>query len=465
MSVIKQTIKKVKETILQYGMIDSGDLVIVAVSGGPDSVSLLDILNKLKDELRIRIVVAHYNHGLRPEADESETRFVQQLATFMELPFETGKASLDTHENTASMEEKARNARYGFFEEIKNRLHANKIAVGHNMNDQAETVLMRLFRGSGSSGLAGIPPLRDNTIIRPLIEIKRDEIESYLKAQGMSYVTDSSNFSPRYLRNRIRMELIPLLLQYQPRLIDHLGQLADMMREENEFLELLAQDWVEREAELNTDKEIIIPLPAFKDLSQPLRSRVTRHLFKMIGKSLRRIDLNHTRSVSKLVFGKNPQAMLNLPHGLIVKRVYDRLHFTLEKLQKPSGFSYILDGPGTFSLDQIDQSISLVEMENKASLEMATSQCVAYLDAEKIKYPLVARNFMAGDRFIPLGMVGHKKIKDLFIELKIPSEKRSLIPILLSQDSPVWICGYRIDERYKITSKTKKVLIATLHHL
>ena len=464
MNVIKQTVTKVKETILRYGMVDSGDLLIVAVSGGPDSVCLLDILNNIKDELRVRLAVAHYNHGLRQGEDESETRFVHQLATSMNLPFETGKSSLSTHENIASLEEKARNARYGFLEGVKNRLHAHKIAMGHNLNDQAETVLMRLFRGSGSSGLAGIPPCRDNTIIRPLIEIKRDEIESYLKEREISYVIDISNYDTRYLRNRIRLELIPLLLQYQPRLIEHLGQLADMLREENEFLELLAQDWVEKEAELNTDRELIIPLPAFKDLSQPLRNRVTRHLFKKIGKGLRRIDLSHTQSVSKLACGKNPQGMLNLPNGLIVKKVYDRLNFTLETVQKPKGFCYLLGGPGTFSLDQIGRSISLVEMESSANLERANSQWTAYLDAEKIKYPLVARNSLPGDRFIPLGMVGHKKIKDLFMELKIPSEKRALIPILISRDTPVWICGYRIDERFKITSETEKILMATLHH-
>ena len=463
MNLIKQTVKKVKETIFRNEMIDSGDLLIVAVSGGPDSVCLLDILNQLKDELQIRLVVTHYNHGLRQGEDESETRFVHQIATSLNLPFETGKASLSIHETKASLEEKARDARYQFLEGVKNRLHAHKIAMGHNLNDQAETVLMRFLRGSGSAGLGGIPPIRDNTIIRPLIEIKRDEIEFYLKAKGISFVTDSSNVDTRYLRNRIRLDLIPLLLKYQPRLIEHLGQLADMMRGENEFLELIAQYWVEKEVELNTDREIIIPLQAFKELSQPLRNRVTRHLLKMLGKGLRRIDLRHTQSVSKLACGKNPQGMLNLPHGLVVKRVYERLYFTLEKEEKSSEFCYLLEGPGTFSLDQINRSISLVELEHSAKLDLANSRWTVYLDAEKIEYPLVARNFKAGDRFIPLGMVGHKKIKDLYIELKIPAGKRGLIPILLSADIPVWICGYRIDERFKITSKTKKILIATLH--
>ena len=464
MNMTNQTLKKVKETILRYRMIDSGDVLIVAVSGGPDSVCLLDVLNKLKDELRMKLVVAHYNHGLRQGEDESETRFVHQLATSMNLPLETGKASIRTYENIASLEEKARNARYRFLEGVKTRFHAQKIAIGHNLNDQAETVLMRLLRGSGSSGLAGIPPCRDNTIIRPLIEIKRVEIEFYLKERGISYVTDSSNYDTKHLRNKIRLELIPLLLQYQPRLIEHLGHLADLMREENQFLELLAQEWVEKEAEPKTNREIIIPLPAFKDLSQPLRNRVIRHLFKMVGKGLRRIDLSHTKSVYKLACGKNPQGMLNLPHGLIVKKVYDRLHFTMEPLKKSSGFCYVLEKPGIFSLDQIDRSISLVEMENSSSLEMVNSPLIAYLDAERIKYPLIARNLMAGDRFIPLGMVGHKKIKNLFIELKIPSDERRLIPILISEDTPVWICGYRIDERFKITSETKKILIATLHY-
>ncbi|MDP6180938.1 MAG: tRNA lysidine(34) synthetase TilS, partial [Desulfatiglandales bacterium] len=243
MAPIRVTIKKVKETLSRYGMIDPGDLVIVAVSGGPDSVCLLDILHELKAELAVRLVVAHYNHGLRGGEDESETRFVRHLASAMNFPFETENASFFIEGKTASLEERARNARYEFLERLKGKLHAQKIAMGHHLNDQAETVLMRLLRGSGPSGLAGIPPKRDDTIIRPLIELKREEIDSYVKRRELSYRVDRSNFDTRYLRNKIRLELLPLLLEYQPQFVEHLGQLAVILREDDKYLETEAEKW------------------------------------------------------------------------------------------------------------------------------------------------------------------------------------------------------------------------------
>ncbi|MBL7178462.1 MAG: tRNA lysidine(34) synthetase TilS [Desulfobacteraceae bacterium] len=461
MEAIKKTIKKTRSTISRYDMINPGDLLVVAVSGGPDSVSLLDILHGLMDDLKIKLVVAHYNHGLRQAEDGSETQFARHLATSMNLPFQTEKASLSIEGSTASLEEKARYARYEFLEKVRDRYHAQKIAVGHNLNDQAETILMRLLRGSGPSGLSGIPPCRDNTIIRPLLEIKRVEIESYLKARGLSYVTDSSNLETRYLRNKIRLELMPLLLEYQPRLIEHMGQLAFILRGENEYLELQAEGWVSREAELNRNGDIFIPISSFITLPRPVRNRVTRHLCKK-KKSLRRIDHGHIQSVYKLARGNKPQGVLNLPNGLTVKKIYDRLAFTSGMEQESIDFHYLLDRPGTFYLDRIGRSISLVEMEGEPNLSLGTHRLTGYLDADKLQYPLVVRNFRPGDRFVPLGMAGHKKIKDFFMDLKISSDMRALTPILLSKETPVWVCGQRIDDRFKVTSETIKVLKVTI---
>jgi tRNA(Ile)-lysidine synthase len=458
MDPIRDTIRKVKETISHHRMLNPEDLCIVAVSGGPDSVCLLDILHELKEELGIKLVVAHFDHGLRGAEDEAETRFVQRLASSMNLPFETEKGSLLTEKSSASLEENARNARYAFLERVKDRSHAQKIAVGHNLNDQAETVLMRIIRGSGPSGLGGIPPSRENTIVRPLIETKREEIESYLKARNLSYVIDSSNLQTNYLRNKIRLQLLPLLLEYQPRLIEHLGQLAAILRGENKYLELQAEDWVITEAELRPEGDILISIPSFIKLPQPVRNRVTRHILKKIGKNLRRIDHRHIESVYKLAVSNNPQDTLDLPNGLRVKRIYDRLAFTAGKDQKPNEFHYRLDGAGTYYLEEIGRSVSLTEMERDVDLEMEDHKGTAYLDAGKLRYPLILRNFRPGDRFVPLGMAGRKKIKDFFIDLKIPSETRALTPILLSQDTPVCICGHRIDDRYKVTSETKRVL-------
>jgi len=459
---VKNTMKKVKETISRHEMIDPGDMVIVAVSGGPDSSCLLDILHELEDELDIQLVVTHYDHGLRQGEDDAETDFVRRLASSMNLPFETEKASILIEGNTSSMEEKARDARYEFLERVRDKHHAQKIAVGHNLNDQAETVLMRLLRGSGPSGLAGIPPCRDNLIIRPLIAIKREEIESYLKARELSYVMDSSNLETRYLRNKIRLKLLPLLLEDQPRLVEHLGQLAFILREDNNYLEREAEKWVEKEAELRNNGDIFITVSSFTKLPTPVRNRVIRNIFMKVGKSLRELDQGHIQSVYELTLGKKPQGLLNLPNGLTVKRVYDRLAFTLAADQKPREFYYLLKGPGTYHLEEIGRSISLLEVEGDVDFTWGKSEQTAYMDADKLHYPLVVRNFKPGDRFVPLGMSGHRKIKDFFIDLKIPSNQRASIPILTSQDTPVWICGYRIDDSFKVTPDTKTILKATI---
>jgi len=458
MDPVRDTISKVKETIFRYRMLDPGDLCIVGVSGGPDSVCLLHILNELMGELEIRLVVAHYDHGLREKEDEGETRFVRRLAVSMGLPFESEKASLLGEGTTSSLEEKARNARYGFFEKLKDRLLAQKIALGHNLNDQAETVLMRLLRGSGPSGLTGIPPSRENTFIRPLIEIQREEIESYLRARDLSYVIDSSNLQTDYLRNKIRLELLPQLLEYQPRLIEHLGQLARIMGNDNKYLEAQAEDWVAEEAEQKPEGDIFIPVRSFVELPEPIRNRVTRHLLRKVGKNLRRIDHGHIESVHILAKSKNPQGTLNLPNGLTVKRVYDKLAFMAGHGDKPVEFYYHLDGVGTYYLEEIGRSITLEEMERDTDLNLQNQEWTAYLDADRLQYPLILRNFRPGDRFVPLGMKGHKKIKDFFIDLKIPSEMRAVTPILVNQDTPVWICGHRIDDRFKLTSQTKRIL-------
>ena len=260
MGSINETIKKVRHTIIKYKMIRDGDRVIVAVSGGPDSVCLLDILQELEDELMIELVVAHFDHGLRPGEDGVENRFVESLAVALNLPFEIKKADPDMGQGGASLEERARHARYQFLEEVKEKFSAQKIAIGHNLNDQAETVLMRLLRGSGPSGLAGIPPCREEKIIRPLIEITRGEIESYLELKGLTHMTDSSNLQACYLRNKIRLELLPRLREYQPRIVELLGRTADIMRNDEAWLAARAEEWVEGSTETRGDGEIRIPL-------------------------------------------------------------------------------------------------------------------------------------------------------------------------------------------------------------
>ncbi len=462
MNPITHTIQKVQKTILRHGMIDHGDCIVVGVSGGPDSVCLLDILYHLIEEHEIRLIVAHYNHGLRKMEDESETRFVKNLAGSMNLRFYAGKTSL-LNKRTASIEEKAREERYQFLESVKEQFHAQKIAVGHNLNDQAETVLMRLLRGSGPSGLSGIPPIREDVIIRPLIQINRQEIETYLKARGMPYVLDSSNTNTNYLRNRLRLELLPRLLDYQPLLIEHLGQLSTILRHDDHFLQTHAVDWLNKTLQQGPDGDISIPIPPFLILPRPIKSRIVRHLIKKIGSSLKNINHIHIQAICQLAESAKPHTVLNLPNNRVVKKIYDRLFFTLGTTTKPLSFEYVIKKPGSFFLEPLNRTIT-IEPESKHIRPGAdSSKWTVYLDADKIKYPLRVRTFRPGDRFIPLGMKGHKKIKDFFIDQKIPIAARTSTPLLISQDGVLWVCGYRIDERFKVTPQTKNILKVMIH--
>jgi tRNA(Ile)-lysidine synthase len=462
MDAVKDIIKKIKDTILLYRMVDPGDKVIVAVSGGPDSICLLDALDGLSKELEISLVVAHYNHGLREEEDEAETRLVQDITESMKLPCETGKADHLRRQNS-SVEERARDARYAFLEGVRANHVAQKIALGHNHNDQAETVLMRILRGSGPPGLAGIPPVRDNKIIRPLIEVKREEIMEYLKVRRLPYAFDSSNMDTRYLRNRIRLELLPMLQDYQPQIIDRLCRLSNIIREEDLFMESMASDWIDREAEQDAEGNISVPLSSFINLPEPLRNRVARHSLKKIGRSLRQIGYDHIQSVLDLAEARNPQSMIDLPNGLKVRKVYDRLEFISGPDKTCHEYSYVIEGAGTFYLGAIDRTILFEEVDSGRDTFREGLGYTAHLDADKVRYPLIVRNFRPGDRFIPLGMKGHKKVKDLFIDLKIPSEIRALTPIVTTQENLVWICGYRIDDRFKVTPQTERVLKVTMY--
>ncbi|MBW1735029.1 MAG: tRNA lysidine(34) synthetase TilS [Deltaproteobacteria bacterium] len=461
MDLMEDTLKKVEDTISRYQMIKRGDGVIVAVSGGADSVCLLDVLYRLKDLLGVELVVAHFDHGLRPDEDEQETEFVRSLAGSLGCRFFTERADPSMASGAGSLEERAREARYRFLMGARNRFSAQRIAVGHNLNDQAETVLMRLLRGSGPSGLSGIPPVRDSHIIRPLIQVTRSEIESYLSLRGLAHITDPTNSETRYLRNEIRMNLLPRLEKYQSRIVQVLGRTAEIMREEASWLETEAAGWVKRCAVTASPGETTLPLDRFNLLPGPLKNHVIRHALRRGGRGLRRITMRHMDGIRGIAEGKRPQAEMTLPNGGLVKRVYGELMFSRSSLPPPEGFCHILERPGTFYLDPPGCAIQLHEYDRKRVEDLTASARTACFDADLTGWPLMLRNFRHGDRFVPLGMTGHKKLKKFFIDMKVPSHMRATIPILIRGDRPIWVCGIRMDDRFKVTSETRRVLKVT----
>lgn len=462
MNDVKKTIRQVRDTISKYNMMSSGDLVVIAVSGGPDSVCLLDMLFKLRHELDIGIVVAHFNHGLRPDQDEYETQFVRQMAMWFHVPFESKKADPAIFTDNGSLEERARIARYQFLRHVKRKTSAQKIAIGHNLNDQAETVLMRFLRGSGSTGLGGIPPKRDDDIVRPLIEIDRCEIESYLSHEGLRYVTDSSNLRTSYLRNKIRLKLLPELRKYQPRIVELLGQTAEIMRGEENFLVSKAIRWMEENSETDGG-QVSVPLQAFARLPDALKNHVIRIALRRTGGNLRRFNRRHIAAVKHIACSRRPQSRVHLPNNVVARRVYRRLLFSKPEKTQAMDFIYFIEGPGAHELDKGRYAVSIEELGNMELPDMKGSPWTVFIDADVIEYPLVIRNFRKGDRFVPFGMQGHKKLKDFFMDLKIPSENRERIPIMACKDNVIWVCGLRLDDRFKVKPDTKRVLKVTFN--
>jgi tRNA(Ile)-lysidine synthase len=420
------------------------------------------VLHRLRDELGVELVVAHFNHGLRPQEDEAERAFVRGLADSFGLSLETGRADPESY-GGSSLEEQARRARYDFLNSVRQRVRAQKIAVGHSLNDQAETVLMRLLRGSGPRGLAGIPPHRRPGIIRPLLEVPRSQIQTYVKERGLGWVTDSSNQEIHYLRNRIRRKLIPLLEEYQPRVVEILARTGEVLRRDEEWLEEEAREWLGNQAVEEGAAPFRIPVQPFLHLPAALQCRVLRLAVLALGEnSLRGISFRHLESIAAMAGGMRPQSQLTLPHGIRVCRVYDQLVFSKEKGPTHPSYRYVLQQPGTYRLDAVGLTLCLEETAGVETGEIGRDPGTAHLDAERLDYPLAVRNVKAGDRFVPLGMKGTQKIKDFFMDRKIPTAVRHRVPILTHRDKPVWICGMRMDDRYKVTQDTRRVLRASI---
>jgi len=457
-SALIHIIKKVRSTIDKYKMIEPKDKVVVGISGGPDSVCLLSILNELKDDFQIELIAAHFEHGLRPGEDEKETEFVRSFVQSLGIPFEYEKADKDIKNGKGSLEEKARVVRYEFLERVRNKYDANRIALGHNKNDQAETIIMRLLRGSGSEGLKGIPPVRNEIIIRPIIDLTRDEVLYYLNKKGLHYVSDSSNMDLAFLRNRIRHELIPLLRTYQPNIIEALAKTAEILFIEDNFLNLEAEKWIEKNS-YTVEKAILVPINAFKKVHPALKNRILRALIKKKLGHTRRITYDHIAKINEIIEKGAPNSEIHLPYGLIVKKRYELLVF--DEKEEIKDYFYTITGYGKHYLSAIDSWVIVEKLDSLSSSGIEKSKNSIFLDAGYIQFPLVIRNIRPGDKISLNG--GHKKIKDIFIDMKLPKEARKKIPILIHKDKPIHIwCINKTDRRFKAEKGSKKVIKISL---
>ncbi len=453
-------IKKITQNIHRRCLIEKDDHVLAGVSGGPDSMCMLVVLRELSQKIKYRLTVAHFNHMLRGEESDGDAKFVKDHCSSLAIPFVGGEEDVSTwrKKHGGSREEAARTLRYRFFKEEAERLSANKIALAHHADDQAETVLMRILRGAGTGGLAGILPVRNGLYIRPLLFVTQNEIHSYLKKNKLPFREDRSNLEPDCLRNRVRLQLMPELReQYNPRITGALGRIAEISREEDEFLEEYTEGFLVNCLSERKKDRIVIKRSLFIRFHPAIRRRMIRSAVKHVKSDLKRLSYAHMEDAMELLEKEAVGKSLNWPGGIRVLFSYETLTITSEKKTAVMEGQTPFPIPGTLSFlgkKIIAQTAGVKEWEGRGR-EIDT---VAWLDRKKLSSELVLKSRTPGDRFQPLGMSCEKKLKDFFIDRKIPAEERDELPLLVSNGKIVWIGGIEVSELVKIDGNTEDVV-------
>lgn len=452
--------EKVLNYIKKHHMLEQGDGVLLAVSGGPDSICLLHILYSLRHSFDLRLMVAHINHQLRPEHAESDEKYVRDLCAEWDLPFFSHAEDVDLLSKTKgiSIEEAGREVRYHYFFKIKEEQQLQKIALGQHGDDNAETILMRLLRGTGPKGLAGIPPHRKDGVIRPLLSSSREEIESYCKEHQLFPQIDESNLQAVYFRNKIRLGILPYLEQYSRNFKDNLKNLGELMREEQDYINYeMEKLWTSNTSK--TSEGIVFCLDWIENLFPFQQKEMLRRSIEWVKGTLKEIEYVHIQLIlEKMADKDNTTWELQLPQGIRVKRQYEKIVVTQGEKEHIQSFSYPL---------RVGEEHWIPEISLQCKLDLVTREGIgiikaspekAYFDYEKMKGQMFIRNRLPGDTFRPSGTRGTKKLKDFFMDQKVPKEKRDSVPLIVGQDGIIWVVGYRVDERYMVDQNSETIL-------
>lgn len=455
---------KVMAYIKKHDMIRPGHKVVVAVSGGPDSMVLLHILMALKDILEIELIVAHVEHGIRGARSVEDAEYVMSAAQKLGLPIYIKRCNVPAYakEYGLSEEQAGRIIRYDFFNEICRYRHCDSIAVAHNKNDNVETLLLHILRGSGLDGLTGIKPVLGK-IIRPLLEVSRAEIEAYCSAAHINPRRDYTNDDLSYTRNRIRLKLIPLLADdFNPNITEALTRTAAILSDDDDFLNRCTMDVFDRCVHKD-DGIIVLDISAFNATHIALRRRLLRFIILRLKGDLNGIEYMHIEQLLAYIEESRVGTKLMLPSDIMAERGYDKIYIYLgnsaRKMSEPfcaaisvPGDTYVKNGEAVLSSSIIDKNYI-----NDYNAYVST----AYMDMDKIHFPIYIRNRRPGDRFKPIGSSGHKKLKEYFIDQKVPRLYRDQIPLIASGSEVLWIIGDRLSDICKVDDSTQRVLKLT----
>jgi tRNA(Ile)-lysidine synthase len=464
-------LKKTLAVISRERLIAPEEKVVVGVSAGADSMALLWVLAALRPELQLTLVAAYVDHGLRPEETGREAGLVEQAAAGLGIACRIGAVDVkgEARRQKISIEHAARLLRYHFFEEVAEEVRAAKIAVAHTADDQAEEVLIRLLRGSGRAGLAGMKTLRDGRVIRPFLSVTKEEVLAFLKKKQTPWLEDSSNRERIYLRNRVRLDLLPhLAANFNPNIRNTLTRTAAILQDEEELLASLARRASER-------------VLAITKVADRLAIRLLLAPFCQEAKALQRrlvetacLELGHSptfREIEQILLSATAERnglRLHLRCGLRVHKHQDHLLFSFPQGRgarrgdlnpgiEPT-FALEIHGPGLYILPGLNRELRIEQLAEIPAASELHRQEADYLDADRFSFPLRIRSPQAGDVFQPLGAPGTKKIGDFLTDRKVPREQRWQVPVVVAGDCIVALLGLRIGQGVRLTGDTRRVL-------
>ncbi len=468
-------IKTFESELLAEKLLKQDDRVVVGVSGGPDSMALLHLFVELnsRPDWNLQLHVAHLNHGLRGESGDQDAAFVQAFCDSHNLPCTIERRDIAelASEDPGGLEEVGRRERYTFFERVCIRADAKVVAVGHHADDNAETILYRILRGTGLRGLAGIPksrliaPRSEIRLIRPMLRFSRQSMLNFLDDQGIAYREDETNTSNEMMRNRIRNTLLPKLeADVNPQARDALNRLGEQASWLEEYLRETVQRTFETLIVSHTDQELVLNVDALARKSRIVQTEIVRLAYASFG--LGEQDLSFSHLVSALDIIQDPASgrKTKLPSGMTIEKRYHQLLFSLPS-DDPK--EYIADEiavhlPGKTVLPLrrlvIDCSVEEVTAADIAQLRGRATQNEEFVDMDAVTPPLIVRGKRSGERFFPLGAPGSKKLSDFLADAKVDPKEREKVALVCDHFGPIWLIGHRIDDRVKLTELTRKVL-------
>lgn len=453
----------VLETVKKNNLIEENDSIVVALSGGPDSVCMLHILYRMSKEMNLKIYAAHLNHQIRGLDAYIDSLYVMRLCENLGIPCFIKAIDVPKYcdDNKLGLEDGARKLRYSIFQEIKDKVGANKIAIGHNKNDQAETVLMRIMRGTGLQGLRGIEYKREGGIIRPILDISRDRIEKYCEENDLSPRIDGTNLEAIYSRNKIRLEILPYMQrEFNENVVGSIVRMSQNIKVDSDYIDIQAEKSYEDTCQKYEDG-VYIFVDLIKEIHEAISSRIIIKAIKEVLGDANLIDRVHIEDVLKLAEENKTGKKINLPRGLFAYRFNDYILISLKEISYENiEYEYEIIPGEEIYLKELGKTFKSKVVEVADFDAEKLDEGTQYIDFGKINGNLKLRNRHQGDKIILRG--GTKKIKELFIGMKIPREDRSFVPLLTNGENIISVCGYRISADYKVDENTEKILEFTL---